>query len=104
MHGRVSEDDIRIPTLQLLANAPDGFMTTSGLISALNTMFAPEGEDAEILTNRSDTRFSQVVRNQVSHRGSSTSLVRRGHAIYDRGRRGFQITDAGRAYLQANGP
>src|SRR5262245_168272 len=46
---------------------PDGSMKTADLIHALENWFAPRGEDAEILAGRSDTRFSQIVRNVVSH-------------------------------------
>ena len=77
-------------------------MTTSEIIGALEARFRPTGEDAQILDGRSDTKFSQKVRNLVSHRGSPSSLVGRGYAQYDAIRpAGFRITPAGRALLQS---
>ena len=38
------------------------------MISELVYVFNPSGEDAEILAGRNDTKFSQKVRNLVSHR------------------------------------
>lgn len=72
-------------------------MTTTDLIAALDKQFEPTGEDAEILEGRSDTRFSQKVRNLVSHRGYPNGLETHGYAVYDKGRSGWTITLAGRA-------
>jgi DNA-binding transcriptional regulator YiaG len=96
---RISERDILGPALDFLNDSPSGFMTTSDLIEALEQQFAPEGDDAEILAHRSDTRFSQIVRNIVSHRKSATNLIGAGYATYDKVRRGLQITDKGRLFL-----
>jgi transcriptional regulator with XRE-family HTH domain len=101
---RISERDILGPALDYLNDAPGGFMTTSDLIEALENQFAPEGEDAEILEHRSDTRFSQIVRNIVSHRKSATNLIGAGYATYDKARRGLQITDKGRLFLTGADP
>ena len=97
--SRIPEQTIAQEALKLLAAAPGGFMTTSDLIAALNKQFDPEGEDAEILEGRSDTRFSQKVRNLVSHRSGGGGLETNGYAIYDKGKRGFTITDEGRKHV-----
>jgi DNA-binding transcriptional regulator YiaG len=106
IHGkpRISERDILGPALDFLNDSPGGFMMTSDLIKALEDQFAPEGDDAEILKHRSDTRFSQIVRNIVSHRKSATNLIGAGYAIYDKTRRGLQITDKGRLFLTGADP
>ena len=101
---RMSERDILGPALDFLSDAPGGFMTTSDLIEALEQQFPPEGDAAEILKDRSDTRFSQIVRNIVSHRKNPTNLVGAGYATYDRVRRGLQITDKGRLFLTGADP
>lgn len=90
MPRRIPEPDLVIPTLELLDGAPNGEMKTADLIQALEDMFRPEGEDARILDQRTDTKFSQKVRNLKSHK----TLEKAGfaEAIY----RGFRITDAGR--------
>ena len=97
--GRIPERTIAQEALQLLAQAQDGFMTTTDLIAALDSQFEPSGDDAEILDGRSDTRFSQKVRNLVSHRSTANGLEANGYAIYDKGRRGWTITPEGRAQL-----
>lgn len=99
---RISERSILIPTLDFLDQSPDGFVATSDLIGALELMFEPEGEDAAILENRADTKFSQIVRNMVSHQKSSTNIIGAGYAIYDERRHGLIITDKGRKFLLKN--
>ena len=75
---RISESDLLLPTLRLLAQQPTGYLSTSRLIAALSEEFQPDGEDAEILDNRQDTRFSQIVRNMKSHKDSPRNIVARG--------------------------
>lgn len=99
---RITERSLMVPTLDFLDQCPDGFMKTSDLIAALEMMFHPEGEDAAILENRSDTRFSQIVRNMVSHKKTSTNIVGTGYAVYDKDRHGLVITDKGREFLLKN--
>ena len=96
--GRIPERTIAQEALKLLAQAPDGFMATSDLIAALERQFEPVGDDAEILAGRSDTRFSQKVRNLVSHRNTGTGLEAGGYAEYDPARKGFTITTEGRKH------
>jgi transcriptional regulator with XRE-family HTH domain len=99
--GRIKERDTYVPVLDLLDDQPDGFLRTADLIRALEDWFSPKGKDAEILAGRSDTRFSQIVRNIVSHRDSPTNLIGAGWAEYDRTKRGLRITTAGRLHLVA---
>jgi hypothetical protein len=92
----IPEPDLHIPTLQLMADQPDGFIATSDLIVALDDLFEPRGADAAPLENRNDSHFSQKVRNLVSHRNYPTGLETKGLATYDEARAGWQITDLGR--------
>ncbi len=96
--NRISESDLLLPTLRLLASADSGYVSTSKLIAALSEEFKPAGEDAEILENRHDTRFSQIVRNMKSHKDSPENIVALGYVDDVRG--GLRINDAGRAYLK----
>lgn len=98
---RIRERDTYLPILRLLSEAQDGFMPTSDLIRELERHFAPSGQDAEILAGRSDTRFSQIVRNVVSHRDTPGNLIEEGWAEYEKGKRGLRITQAGREHLAA---
>lgn len=67
MNNRIKEGDLIIPALKFLYNAKDYTLTTTELIELLTKHFNPSGEDAEILANRNDTKFSQKVRNLKSH-------------------------------------
>ena len=97
--NRIHESDLYIPILRLLASSQNGFMTTSDLIAELEEIFQPEGEDAEILSGRRDTRFSQIVRNIVSHRNTPGNPIAKGFANYDESRNGLGITEKGREFL-----
>lgn len=95
----VRESDLLIPTLRILAASPNGFAATSTLIARLEDYFSPSGIDAATLQGRSDSHFSQKVRNLVSHRTNSTGLEARGWAVYDQQRQGWTITQNGRELL-----
>jgi hypothetical protein len=97
---RVTESDLVLPTLEVLAVAPNRFLGTSDLIRELTGIFQPTGADAGILQGRNDTYFSQKVRNMISHRESPTSFIRNGLVKYDATRRGLQITEAGLRLLE----
>lgn len=96
----ITEAQLIIPALKAMAASPGGFITTADLISSLEGGFAPTGTDADVLLNRNDTHFSQKVRNLVSHRDNSNSLVSRGLATYVPDRQGWQITSGGLAYIE----
>ncbi|MBN9585879.1 MAG: hypothetical protein BGN84_04630 [Afipia sp. 62-7] len=95
--GRIREKHVRIPALRAAAARKGGYISTSDLIDELSTEFAPTGEDAEILDGRNDTKFSQIVRNLKSHKGTSTNIFARGFAeeVDD----GIRITERGRQFL-----
>lgn len=97
MATRIRERDLVIPALKAAAARPNGYISTADLITVLEDEFQPEGEDAEILDGRQDSRFSQKVRNLISHRTTSTSMFVKGYAEYVS--EGVKITDAGRAFL-----
>lgn len=103
-HSRIKESDTYLPVLELLDDAPDGFLRTSDIIRGLEAYFAIQGEDAEILEHRSDTKFSQIVRNIVSHKSTSTNLIGAGWAVHEKNRRGLRITTEGRKHLVAHQP
>ena len=64
---RIKEEDLLVPALYEIY-IHDGKLTTGQLIKVLTEVFNPTGEDAEILFGRKDTRFSQKVRNLISHK------------------------------------
>ena len=61
-----SEPELVIPALKFMREHKDG-VTTSQLIAHLISELQPSGHDIGILPNRSDTYFSQKVRNLKSH-------------------------------------
>lgn len=101
--GRIVEADLLIPTLRILNNQLSGSMTTTDLIAELEAEFQPTGEDAEILDGRQDTRFSQIVRNMVSHKDLPGNIIAEGFAEHLGARTGLKITDPGRAHLRHHG-
>lgn len=94
-----TEDQIRHEALVELASSSNGELTTSELIDRLTKRLQPTGKDAEIINERSDTHFSQKVRNLVSHRNQGTGLETRGLAIYLQKIEGWSITDSGRTLV-----
>ena len=94
--SRIKEADTYLPIMDLLDSSPDGFMKTSDIIRGLEAYFRVAGEDAEILENRSDTKFSQIVRNVISHKTSPSNLIGMGLAVHEKARKGLRITQAGR--------
>ncbi|MFQ6551751.1 hypothetical protein AAD018_005320 [Aestuariibius insulae] len=91
-----TEGMIRKEALKELDSHPRGTLTTSELIQALELRLKPTGKDAEVADNRSDTYFSQKVRNLVSHRAQSTGLVHQGLAVYDPDNESWAITELGK--------
>ncbi|MDP4025605.1 hypothetical protein Q8W71_23505 [Methylobacterium sp. NEAU 140] len=94
--ARTLEADILVPTLKGLAT--NGCMDTAARLAYLEGVMTLSEEDLEILNNRNDTRFSQIVRNQVSHRNDEGNIVAEGYATYDPVR-GLCITDKGRKLI-----
>ncbi len=94
-----TEEQIRNELLVELANSKNGSLTTTELIELLTDRLKPSGHDAEIAHERSDTYFSQKVRNTVSHRHQGTGLEARGLASYDDTYEGWTITPEGRAHV-----
>lgn len=103
MASAITESELYVPMLQILDKAPGGFMTTSAIVVELENLFQPKGIDAEILNNRSDTHFSQKVRNIISHKNVPGNPIHDGLVIYHNRRHGLEITDAGRAFLRSKG-
>jgi hypothetical protein len=92
-----SERELILPTLAFLEQEPRG-LTTTQLIELLADALRPSGHDAQIISGRRDTYFSQKVRNLL---GSHRTLSEAGLADYDAAAHRHTITAAGVAYLAA---
>ena len=95
-NSRITESDLVLPSLYLMSLNPQGCISTSELIRLLTQILKPKGVDAQILSNRSDTYFSQKVRNLKSH----DTLTKYGYANYRSGI--YTITDKGRELVENN--
>ena len=94
-----TEAEIRKEALIELGNSNTGKLTTTQLIEFLEDRLAPSGKDAEIADGRSDTYFSQKVRNLVSHRNQGPGLSNQGLAIYNADDESWTITEKGRSKI-----
>jgi hnh endonuclease len=91
--SEITEKQLVLPALYMMAKSDNGFISTSDLISQLTTVMHPTGIDAQILAKRKDTHFSQKVRNLKSH----DTLVKLEYATdYENG---FKLTQKGYEYL-----
>ncbi|RKY07764.1 MAG: HNH endonuclease [Planctomycetota bacterium] len=95
---RISEPELILPALYVIRQRNG--VTTSQLINELATLMKPSGEDLKILSGRTDTKFSQKVRNLVAH----FTLEKPGYVTYDRSSPNnlHEITDKGLQYLHEN--
>lgn len=94
---RVKETEIIKPALRIIKDNPG--INTSRLIEELQNVVELYLGDKEILKGRNDTKFSQIVRNLISHKDTN----RFGKCINDRqdGRNtGFYINEIGELEIQ----
>ena len=94
--SRITESELVLPSLYLMTLNAQGSISTSELIQLLTQILKPKGVDAQILSNRSDTYFSQKVRNLKSH----DTLTKYGYVNYKSGF--YTITDKGRELVENN--
>lgn len=94
--ARVTERQLVLPALYLMSKSGNGIVSTSDLITGLTKVMHPTGLDASVLSGRSDTYFSQKVRNLKSH----DTFQRDNYATNVPG--GFKITSIGKAFVNAH--
>lgn len=99
MAKRITETELMLPALYLM-KLNGGTITTSDLIKKLRDIMKPVGEDLQILSGRSDDKFSQKVRNLRAH----GTFERFGYAEYKgAARNGYvEISSDGKAHLKQN--
>ncbi len=97
--NRILEPDLILPAVKLIKDYPG--ITTTELIIALEKNLVLSNEDKAINTGRKDTKFSQEVRNLVSHKNKRFFTYVKVTKISRReGGSSFVITNAGEAYLK----
>lgn len=77
----------------------EGKLNTSEIIKKLEAALSPTGEDAEILSGRSDTKFSQKFRNLMGSHYSSNGMKELTTKSSDGY---FSLTDQGKQLLDDN--
>jgi len=97
---RITEPDLVLPSLYIIQKQPG--ITTGELIGELRAIFNPVGEDAEILQGRSDDKFSQIVRNLVSHHTLDQRLGYTSLGESGRTNSTHRLSKKGIVYLQEN--
>jgi len=103
--NRTRERELIIPSLKILMEygADKQLVPTKLLAKELRQVIELTPADRILLKNRSDDRFSQVIRNLVSHR----TLEKKGLAVYQidsmSGEQGYKLTDVGVATLREQG-
>lgn len=97
MGNRLSEWDLILPSLQIICQEWDGGISTSDLIPKLRELLTLSEEDTVILQWRRDDKFSQKVRNLVSHK----TLERKWYAKFKDWK--FIITSEWANYLKSHG-
>jgi predicted HNH restriction endonuclease len=94
-NSRIPESELVLPSLFFM-EINGGHITTEELIPKLRELMKPSGEDLEILTGRTDDKFSQKVRNLKAH----NTFKRLEYAEYKNSI--FYLTTSGKAYLEQN--
>lgn len=97
---RIAEAELFKPALKIISQYPHG-TTTSELIRELIKEMKPKGEDMYILRNRNDVKFTQKVRNLISHRYTKKSIIKNRYVQYIPAKPSgiLKITDKGYALL-----
>jgi hypothetical protein len=94
--ARITEKELILPSLYLLNIEEHKTLSTTYLISKLRILLKPDDEDIEIISGRSDDKFSQKVRNLKSH----NTLTNLNFCTYQDNQ--FTLTDIGEEYLIRN--
>lgn len=97
---RISEPYLVLPALYIIKKYPN--INTSELLHELRELLHPSGEDIEILHNRADDKFSQIVRNLVSHHTLDGRLQYTTQGKDEFGQTTHKITMNGLEYLEQN--
>ena len=97
---RIVEKMLVLPALYVVDTKEE--VTTSEIKESLISAMHPSGEDAEKLSGRNDTKFTQIVRNLLgSH--FDTNGMKRYLKREARGRNSvFSLTEEGTAFLESN--
>ena len=96
MTNRITENELVLPALYVIYLNKKA--NTTKIKETLTTVFNPQGEDAEILSGRKDTKFSQIVRNLMGSHYESNKMS----TYTEKENSSFVLTEEGLKYVQDN--
>ncbi len=96
---RILEEDLHLPALYIIKQE-NGTITTSELLKKLRSILNPRGKNLEILNDRKDDKFSQIVRNLTA---KERNFVKKGYISRKSGKnQPLFITEKGEKHLNNN--
>jgi hypothetical protein len=95
----ITEEDVVLPTLEVLDESLIGELTTTQLRQELRERLPLSAVDMKPLRNRSDQRVDQIIRNLKSHKKATGNPFFEGLLVDVP--RGFRITDTGRRFVRS---
>jgi hypothetical protein len=101
---KLTESDMTLPVLRLLAQAPNGAMPMAQIKDELEGVLVLSPEDLAPSTSRPpEPTWRQIVGNITSHRPLEGNMIHEGLAEYLSKSDGLRITQTGRAHLESAG-
>lgn len=101
-NSRVSEYDVSVAALRVLAEFPDGEAPIYQLVTLGPKYLDLSPADlAQSKTRKNEALWEQLVRNITSHHDAEGNFIHDGYLERIKG--GLKITDAGRAFLKSKG-
>ena len=91
---RIKESDLLLPALYIVRKY--GSATTAIIRQELVKMFNPQGEDAEILKGRKDSKFTQIIRNLTGSHSATNEFGKYTVKSLD----GFSLNSEGLHFLE----
>lgn len=102
-HGRVTESEVGLATLQVAANRPNGVATFHRLRKEIPHYLSLSSADRkQSVTRPNEELWEQQIRNIRCHQTASGNIIHEGYVEHVP-RVGYRITKLGRHYLNDNG-
>lgn len=100
---RVTENEVALAVLQIAAGQPNGICTFNRARKEVpNYLKLSAGDLATSVTRPNEAMWHQLIRNIRSHHDVDGNFIHDGLLAHVSGR-GYQVTNAGRAYLKKKG-
>lgn len=100
---RATENDVALAILQIAAGQPNGICTLNRARNEVpKYVNLSAGDLAQSITRPHEPMWHQLIRNIQSHHAAEGNFISDGLLAHVP-RRGYQVTQAGRAYLKQHG-